>query len=235
MSQHSTGRWLRSGRGESGRFEVSGAGVLLLAVATLLASAIVFLLGVYVGKGMVESRMSQEARVVKLPVPAGTPGKNGEVDVTFWDKLAKGENATPQPAAPSPTAAETPVRVAPESAKPSPTVPAAAPTAVPAATRPPSPTRASAPTHAPAATTAPSGYQVQVNAMSDRVRAEQLVLDLKNLGYTAYVSPANVGQKTLYRVRVSGLASEAAARQAVSRLREQGYPSAFLVAGSGER
>jgi rare lipoprotein A len=220
---------------ESGKFEISGASVLLLGVATLLASGIVFLLGVYVGKGMVESRMSQEARVVRLPVPAGTPGKNGEVDVTFWDKLAKGENATPQPAAPSPTAAENPVRVVPESTKPSPTVPAAPPTAAPPPTHPPSPTRAAAPTHAPAATTAASGYQVQVNAMSERARAEQLVLDLKNLGYTAYVSPASVGEKTLYRVRVTGLASEAAARQAVSRLREQGYPSAFLVAGSGER
>src|SRR5882757_11485251 len=94
---------------ESGKFEISGAGVLLLAVATLLARAIVFLLGVYVGKGMVEARLSQEARVVRLPVPAGNaPAKNGEVDVTFWDKLGKGESGTPAPAAAaSPTAAET--------------------------------------------------------------------------------------------------------------------------------
>jgi cell division protein FtsN len=232
MPQYTTGRWLRYCCGESGKFEISGAGVLLLAIATLLASAIVFLLGVYVGKGMVESRMSQEARVVRLPVPAGTPGKNGEVDVTFWDKLAGGERSTPQPAAPSPTAAETPVRVVPQSTTPSPTAPAA-PTAAPAPPTHPPATQV-APTHAPAAP-AMGGYQVQVNAMSDRARADQLVLDLKNLGYTAYVSPANVGGKTLYRVRVSGLASEAAARQAVSRLREQGYPNAFLVAGGGER
>lgn len=221
---------------ESGKFEVSGTGVLLLAVATLLASAIVFLLGVYVGKGMVESRMSQAARVVRLPVPVGTPGKNGEVDVTFWDKLAKGENATPQPAAPSPTTAETPVRVVPESAKPSPAMPAAAPTAAPTTAPPPTHPPAAAhtaPTRAPAASG--GGYQVQVNAMSDRARADQLVLDLKNLGYSAYVSPASVSEKTLYRVRVTGLATETAARQAVSRLREQGYPSAFLVAGGGER
>jgi cell division septation protein DedD len=225
---------------ESGKFEISGAGVLLLAVATLLASAIVFLLGVYVGKGMVESRMSQAARVVRLPVPAGgTPAKNDEVDVTFWDKLAKGEAATPQPAAPSPTTAETPVRVVPEVPTPAPTSRAAAATPAPAPTRAAAPTKAAAPAHpsAPArASAAPSGgYQVQVNAMSDHVRADQLVLDLKNLGYTAYVSPARVSEKTLYRVRVSGLASEAAARQAVSRLREQGYPSAFLVAEGGGR
>jgi cell division septation protein DedD len=219
-------------RSQSGKFEISGAGVLLLAVATLLASAIVFLLGIYVGKGMVESRMSQEARVVRLPVPAGNaPGKNAEVDVTFWDKLGKGESGTPAPApVVSPTAADAPVRIVPEAPSPRPTSPADEPTAAPT-TRPAAPTRGPAPPRAPAASS--GGFQVQVSAMSDRARADQLVLDLKGLGYTAYVSPARVGEKTLYRVRVSGLESEPAAKQAVSRLRESGYPNAFLVSEAG--
>ena len=222
------------GLSESGKFEIAGAGVLLLAVATLLASAFVFLLGIYVGKGMVESRMSQAARVVRLPVPAGgAPAKNDEVDVTFWDKLAKGEQGTPTPAAPAPTAAETPVKVMPEAPAAKPTTRAAEPTAAPAPTRAPAATKAPA-----AAAPASSGggeYQVQVNAMSERARADQLISDLKNLGYSAYVSPARVSEKTLYRVRVSGLESEAAARQAVSKLRDQGYPNAFLVSEGGRR
>ena len=207
---------------KSGKFEISGAGVLLLGVATLVASGIVFLLGVYVGKGMIEQRLAQDNRVVRLPVPPpGTPGPGSEVDVTFWDKLAKGEAATPVPPAPTPTTTETPVRVVPSQPSPRPTQPRAeAPT--PAPTKPPAPAAVEKET-----------LQVQVNAMADKARAEELVRDLKSLGYTVYISPARVGGKTLYRVRVSNLASEQAAKQTVARLREQGYPQAFLVAAEG--
>ena len=211
-----------------GKFELSAAGVLLLAVATLAASGVVFLLGIYVGKGMVEQRLSQEGRVVRLPVPTpGAAGKSDEVDVTFWDKLAKGEAAAPAPAAvPTPTARETPVRVAPTHPTPAPR---------------PTEKRAEAPAAAPTRPSPPpvaaesGSFQVQVNAMSDRGRAEELVRDLKGMGYTAYVSSARVADKTLYRVRVSGFSSAEAAKQALTKLREQGYPNAFLVAEGGER
>jgi cell division septation protein DedD len=84
---------------------------------------------------------------------------------------------------------------------------------------------------------APEGasFQIQVNAMADKARAEELTRDLKGLGYSAYVSSARVADKTLYRVRVSGLGSADAAKQALTKLREQGYPNAFLVAEGGER
>src|SRR5436190_12424036 len=119
------------GMRSEGKFELSAAGVLLLAVATLAASGVVFLLGIYVGKGMVEQRLQQETRVVRLPVPTpGASGKSDEVDVTFWDKLAKGGDANVAPAvAPSPTAVEAPVRIAPPQATqpPQPVHPSPAP------------------------------------------------------------------------------------------------------------
>jgi cell division septation protein DedD len=71
--------------------------------------------------------------------------------------------------------------------------------------------------------------------MADKVRAEELVRDLKSLGYTAYISPGRVGDRTLYKVRVGNFASEQAAKQAVTRLRDQGYPQAFLVTEGGDR
>jgi cell division septation protein DedD len=71
--------------------------------------------------------------------------------------------------------------------------------------------------------------------MSEKARAEELVRDLKGMGYTAYVSSARVADKTLYRVRVSGLPSAEAAKQALTKLREQGYPNAFLAAEGNER
>ena len=172
----------RDGIDQSGKFEISVIGVLLLAVATMVASGIVFLLGIYVGKGMVEQRLAQESRVVRLPVPtpsAGGSGKGDEVDVTFWDKLGKGE-ATPRPAAaPSPTAAETPLRVSPLGATPVP------PPTERKVEAPPTP----APTRPPPAVVEGGSFQVQVNAMADKARADELVRDLKSLGYAPFISP----------------------------------------------
>lgn len=205
----------------NGKFEISGAGILLLAIATLAASGLVFLLGIYVGKGIVEQRLVQENRVVRLPVPTPGPTSNDEeVGVTFWDKLAQGESPTPAAPAPTPTVAEPAVRVVPSQPTPLPTEPrAAAPTPAPTAKVPP-------PTPLPET----GSLQVQVGAMADKARAEELLRDLKSLGYSAYLSPARVGGNTLYRVRVTGLGSEQAAKHAVQRLRDQGYPQAFLVA-----
>jgi cell division septation protein DedD len=213
---------------EGGKLEISFASVLLLAAATLVASGVVFLLGIYVGKGIVENRMAQEARVVRLPVPTpGAAGKSDEVDVTFWDKLAKGEATVAPAPAPTATAIEAPVRVVPPPATP-------APTPRPTEKRVESPP---APPPRPVSPPAIEGgaFQVQVNAMADRNRAEELVRDLKGLGYGAFVSSARVADKTLYRVRIAGFASADAAKQAVTRLRDQGYPNAFLAAEGSER
>jgi cell division septation protein DedD len=214
--------------GQAGGTEISGTGLLLLAVVTLLASGVVFLLGIYVGKGMVEQRLQQESRVVRLPVPTpGAAAKSDEVDVTFWDKLGKGETTSPPaPSAPAaPTEVETPVRVVPS--RPTPAPPAPRPTEKHVEAPPPPP-----PSRPPPPSLAEAGsLQIQVNAMSERARADELVRDLRGLGYSALISPARVGDRTLYRVRVAGIGSVEAAKAAVARLREQGYPNAFVVAG----
>jgi cell division septation protein DedD len=213
---------------EGGKLEISFASVLLLAAATLVASGVVFLLGIYVGKGIVETRMAQEARVVRLPVPTpGAAGKSDEVDVTFWDKLAKGEATVAPASAPTATPVETPVRVVPAQPSPAPTP---RPTEKKVESPPPPPPRPASPPSVER-----GAFQVQVNAMADRNRADELVRDLKGLGYSAFVSSARVADKTLYRVRIAGFASADAAKQAVTRLRDQGYPNAFLAAEGSER
>ncbi len=222
---------------QRGKFEVSAGLVVLLGAATLAASVIVFLLGVYVGKGMVEQRLAQESRVVRLPVP--TPGaslKAGEDDVTFWGKL-RGTPSLATPEAVPATPTEAAIRIPPPA---TPAEERAAPTpapARPAAAGRPAPTRAPAraPAVPPAVAAEGGSAAVQVNAMSDKARAEALVKDLAGLGYAAYVSPAKVGGTTLYRVRVGGLGGEEAAKQALGKLRELGYPKAFLVVEAGDR
>jgi cell division septation protein DedD len=184
---------------------------------------------------MVEQRLQQESRVVRLAVPTPGAGKlPDEGDVTFWDKLGKGTEPTqPHAAPPTPTVAPSSVRIAPP-------------------TRAPEPRRAEAPSQpspladaegggipptvpsSKAAAVEGGNYQVQVNAMADKARAEQLVRDLQSLGYRAFISSAKVADKTLFRVRVGSLPSVAAAKEAVGRLREQGYPNAFVAAEVAE-
>ena len=210
-----------------GKLEVSLAGLVFLGLATLVASGIVFLFGVYVGKGVAEQRFVAEQRVVRLPVTAAAPAaKAAEAEPTIWENLSRGEGGAAS-AAPAPTPTEVPIHVPAREAKPptpAPTV-AASPTAAPAAVRPATPVPA-----VPPPLVKGMRYQVQVNAMAEKARAEQLVRDLKASGYNAYISPGAVNGRTLYRVRIGKFPTEEAARQTIVRLREQGFPKAFLAA-----
>lgn len=209
-----------------GKLEVSLAGLVFLALATLVASGIVFLFGVYVGKGVAEQRFVEEQRVVRLPVTAAAPAaKAGEAEPTIWENLSRGEGGAAS-AAPAPTATEAPIHVPAPEAKP----PTLAPTPTAAATPTAVPVRPAPPAPVPPPLAKGMRYQVQVNAMAEKVRAEQLVRDLKASGFNAYISPGTVSGRTLYRVRIGKYPTEEAARQTIVRLREQGFPKAFLAA-----
>ena len=213
---------------EDGKIEVSVGGVIMLAAATLAVTAVVFLLGVYVGKGVTEERLSSEQRIVRLPAPSAPGGGGGEEDTrtSFWDRLNDEEDETPSgPAAvpPEPTPTEAAVRVAPpEAVAPTPTAAPPPPTATVPPPPPPTPTPVAA---------LRGTFQVQVQALSDEAAAERIVRDLGSRGYTARVSPAKIGAQTLYRVRVGPFPTEEEARAAISRLKGQGFPGAFLAAG----
>jgi cell division protein FtsN len=210
-----------------GRVELSAGGVIMLAVATLVATGLVFLLGIYVGKGITEERLVSEQRVVRLPAGGdeAPQERSGEVELSFWDRLSD-EEAAPAAATPAATPTEAPVRVVPPSAT--------APTAVPTPTVRPTPVPTPRPTPVPTAPPAAAlrgTFQVQVQALSDRAAADRLVRDLRAKGYDVRVSTAEVGGKTLYRVRVGPFATEEAARAAIERLKGEGFPEAFLAAG----
>ena len=216
------------GRGMRGDFEVSVGGIVVLGTASALACVIVFLLGIYVGKGIAEQRFENEQRIVRLPASTeATPKEDGSL--SFYDRLGQTPSSAPAAAATA-TPEEAPIRVSPPTAKDEPEdEPEAAPTKA-----------RSAPAAAPTAIRAPQGsapsggelgsFQVQVAAMSDQGRAQQVVRDLAAKGYTASVSPAAVGGRTLYRVRVGRFPSEDAARKAMTELRGAGFPEARLAA-----
>ncbi len=128
---------------------------LVLLVAWMVTCGLVYLLGLYVGKGTQEQRLGLEERIVRLPVisqppPEGQRPKT-ESDLTFYETLAAGEHREPYttreapPTVAAPSAGEkppvAPVPAATPAAHPPPATPAAQPHAATPAPVPAVPTR----------------------------------------------------------------------------------------------
>lgn len=232
--------------GGGGRFEFGWFGILGILFIFTAGSVVIFFLGIYVGKGLQESKLAREERVVRLPV---SPGENS------------GEPAAPAaveaPSAAAPAAASANVNLAVRSAAdavpaapaPAPSVVAAAPApiatpphapaAVPTAARAVAPTAAPTPLVAriepPRPTAAPAvangkGWSVQVNATKDQATADRLVSRLSELGYQSFIVKVRLADETWYRVRVGRFPTMEAATAVVMRLKnEERYSRAFLV------
>jgi cell division septation protein DedD len=154
-----------AGKGTRHRFELSRleiAGVVVSGVAGLF---VVFMLGIYAGRGMGDRRLDGGEQIVRLPVaPAVEQTPSGDDALTFYDTLGQdermaargGDKEGAERQAPSPPQGEPPTvepeRVAkavePPAAKPEPAKPEKDVVAKPEAT---AARRASAPTPSPAA------------------------------------------------------------------------------------
>ena len=92
------------------------------------------------------------------------------------------------------------------------------------ATEPPAKTTsapAPIPVSAPAAPT--SAWAVQLGAFSNRAKAEQLVAELRNRRYAAFVLEYRAGGQVLYRVRVGPEQDRARAEEIAARLAKDGF------------
>jgi cell division septation protein DedD len=225
---------------EGKRFEFGWLEVVGLILVFAGGSAVVFFLGIFVGKGLQESRLAREERMVRLPVNAdggGRPEAPRDNELRLSDELVRGGSA-PTPAvnlavrrAPEATpVAERPRLVAPppQVAEPEPSPPAGL-------ARADDITRA-APVPSPAARIGErdvgSGrsWSVQVNATRDETTANGLVRRLQERGYNAYVVRVGIQGDTWYRVRVGRFPTMEAATAVVVRLKnEERYARAFLV------
>jgi cell division septation protein DedD len=229
-----------------GRFEFGWFGILGLFTIFAAGSVVIFLLGIYVGKGLQESRLAREDRVVRLPVNPG----DGLADPSRDAAPAPAADAVEAASAAAATASvNLAVRSAAEPPAPVPTAvvvaaapqplatPVVAPVAQPTAAR-----IAVAPTTAPTAVrTEPrptaekpaaggKGWSVQVNATKDQATADRLVSRLSQLGYQAFIVKVRLADETWYRVRVGRFPTMEAATAVVMRLKnEERYSRAFLV------
>jgi cell division septation protein DedD len=83
-----------AGKGTRHRFELSRleiAGVVVSAVAGLF---VVFMLGIYAGRGMTDRRLDGGEQIVRLPVaPAAEQTPAAEEGLTFYDTLGRDERA----------------------------------------------------------------------------------------------------------------------------------------------
>jgi cell division protein FtsN len=195
------------------RYYFTRGQMALLGGAFTLASIIIFGLGMFVGKE-IEARKTvrPEEPLVKVPVKpapqgaAGTEGAKSKDDLTFYNTLKK----TPE----SKQAAETKAdeKEAEIAAKDA----ASRAEKAQAAAEPGIKAQATA---SGATETNGKGWSVQANSYPDAKSAGDLVDRLKNKGYNAFVTEANVKGKVWYRVRVGRFGSREQAEKTAAALK----------------
>ncbi len=224
-------------RGRDSRFYFSRGQLILLGGAFALASAVIFMIGMLVGKGIEERKiLKRDEPLVKIPVtPApressAAPAPKDEI--TFNDTVGKSPAAA-APAQDSAKPAEKVAKLDPKEKK--------AP--VKAESAPAKPVekknengRAEEPAQSvQAAETAASKeagkvWRAQVNAYPDERSAKLIVDRLRNKGYNAYVSEAQNKGRTWYRVSVGKYGSREEAEKMVEALRsKENFPKAFAA------
>jgi cell division protein FtsN len=226
--------------GGSRRFEFGWLEVFGLILVFLGGSLVVFFLGIFVGKGLQESRLAREERVERLPIDPASMGRTGTASRSV--PAAPADPAVPG-AEPS-SGLQLAVRPAPSPSEPAPTAsPSPTAAASPKPTEPravvPSPT-ASAPTQVVAAPTAgrdsaivgaPRGrWSVQVNATKDAYTARRIVQRLRQRGYNAYAIEVVYRDEPVYRVRVGRFPTMESATAVLVRLKnEEQFTRAYLA------
>jgi cell division septation protein DedD len=217
-------------RGKENRFYFSRSQMVLLGATFMFASLAIFVLGVFVGKG-IEGRKLQkkEEPLVRIPVKPGAEESSAasppqqKNEITYNDTLPK---AAVAPAPEDKPAPAKPDKIAKVSMKQDGKSEAAQ--AEKSARAEESAKKA----QATAAQPADQGkvWRAQVNALPDDRSAKQIVDRLKNKGYNAYVTEVENRGKTWYRVNVGKYSSRDEAEKMVELLRnKENYPKAFAA------
>ncbi len=234
--------------GGSRRFEFGWLEVLGLILVFAGGSIVVFFLGIFVGKGLQESRLAREERVVRLPIDSAEPTDEVTPPRRYGPPVRE-RRAAPIPAptaglqlavrpAPSPTTAAALPSRSPTLVIPSPVPTPTEPYREVAPTPSPEPMRVvERPTSSPktsgagAMMGAPRGrWSVQVNATKDAFTARKIVQELRGRGYNAYAVDVQLRGETWYRVRVGRFPTMQEATAMVVRLKNtERYSRAFLV------
>jgi len=230
-------------RGKENRFYFSRGQMVLLGAGFALAAAIIFVLGIFVGKG-IEARkiLKPEEPLVKIPVKPGSqqsssaPAAPPSDEITFNDTLPKSA-ASATAAEEKPQAVKPAAKAAVAETKEKPALSKAEAPAVKAAEKKadkpaPSAEAAQKTDTASNGESKESGktWRAQVNAFPDERSAKLIVDRLKNKGYNAYVTEVQNRGKTWYRVNVGKFGTRDEADKMVEKLRaKENFPTAFAA------
>jgi cell division septation protein DedD len=185
--------------------------MVLLGAAFALTSVVIFGLGMFVGKEIEARKLARsEEPLVKVPVKppqgsGGAEGGKGKDDLTFYNTLTK-DPASQQAAGSKPEEKEA------EKAAKSGMTEKKAPPQEPTSAR----GKAESDTK-----DEDKIWNVQANSYPDTKSANDLVDRLKNKGYNAFVTEANVKGKVWYRVRIGPFGSREEAEKTVTALKSK--------------
>lgn len=233
-------------------FRFSTVELSALALSFTVTSALVFLLGFYVGRRVAAEHAPVAANVARVPVGAApteaqrrpsasepAPAPASAPAVAQPGARAAAPTASPQtasqPAKPATAPAQGATALTP-AAKVSAGAPATQPPPAPSQDQAQSAGRAAAPPSTPraAASAVPqaapgAAYTVQVLATRNRNDADALTSQLKKKGYGAYLVQVNDAGGAWYRVRIGHFDNSEAARRIAERAsRELGLTQAYV-------
>ncbi len=177
-------------------------------MSTLLAAVVVFLLGVWVGRGIgVESSVAGQQKsgtgAQETTTVASAKDAAGESGKLSYPNLLQG----------SPSGSQTPPSRPPP--EPLPTAPPPVPEAKAAAPPPADPDRSKSAAPAKPPAPAQAGWFVQTDAVSSKANADRRVAELKAKGFDAFVTTGPP-----FRVRIGPFAQKAAAEQVARSLKD---------------
>ncbi|HXG51063.1 MAG TPA: SPOR domain-containing protein [candidate division Zixibacteria bacterium] len=221
-------------RGKGNRLYFTRGQLVLLGGGFTLASVVIFVLGMLVGKSIEERKMIKPPEpAVKIPVKPGAGERDAAAtapkeELTFYETLTKSPPGDARADAKAKEVKASAAKSEPgeqgkaQGSKPDEKRPGRAPEA--------GVKTASAGTEKAEKKETGAVWTVQVNAFPDDRSAKLLVDRLKNKGYNAYMTEAHTKGKTWYRVRVGRYASREEAEKVEEILRsKESLPKAFAT------
>ncbi len=223
--------------------QLSGKQLVFLFMAATVASVVVFLCGVLVGRGVRDERaaVAQAEALQQSPTPdiqAPLAGAGASLsadadprevlppplpdDLTYGERLEEPNRATDdlKPAAPRAAVVARGPRTPPVG-RPTPAGKASVAEKAPAAEKANAAEKAQpAPAAAPASG-AGAGYAVQVAALNVRGEADVIAKRLSSKGYSAYVQTPPGGTPAVFRVRVGSFKTRREAETVAARLQKE--------------
>ena len=220
-------------KGRERRYFFSRGQMVMLGGAFTLASILIFCLGIYVGKGLEQQKLTKgDDSLVRVPVGPVTSGAAGvsskpEEKITFYETLTnplKAESSSAdnkkQAKAAEPAAAKEAEKT-PDKVKEKTDGPKAAKKAEPEKKDDANDAEEKSETNA---------WTVQVNAFPDERSAQIWVDRLKKKGYKAYITEITNRGKTWYRVRVGRYSTRQEAEAAEDVLKsKENFVKAFAT------